>query len=79
MDELLVILTVSKSLQNGNGVENVTAHWTLTPNGPITRKWLLDWALEKLPERMRESNVLFFSVEPNHLGPSPAPDADGGR
>lgn len=72
--ELFVMITVQK--QHGNGpVESMHQARTITVAPGSPRMGALAWAIEQLPEHMRDGVIIFFSVEPNRLdAASPAAD-----
>lgn len=61
--EFLIILTVAA------GARQNTWTGTVEVNGPATREDILDWAKTRLPAGFERSVVLFFSAEPNAIGP----------
>lgn len=60
-----VILT--GQLAQPGRAELCTTTLVATPGPEVTRSELYKWALDKLPERFRDANTLFFSAEPEAL------------
>lgn len=66
--QYFVVLTLEKP-QGPGRVEQGTFTTTVdvAPGSGVTRAQLLSELKQRIPERMRDGAVLFFSVEPNRL------------
>ncbi|MEU4834144.1 hypothetical protein [Streptosporangium sp. NPDC023615] len=56
-------------------MKQLTMYQTVTASPQSTRAALFDWMLQKAPEDMQGSNVVFYSAEPNALVALAAPAA----